>query len=182
MWEGPHIHLSNITLDYFGFFLPCKCLTRHTNTKPFVCTFPFPFSETPEINDHPQQALPTTCQHFRCVSLCYIWYVFCICIFIYLFFYTLHVRIKARTKTLPTCIWADTVLQTQEGDKDVNWLFFFSMVTSSKPAHTHATPQTPPHPHPTCLPIPPSPPLLLQLLTNEWEKGGGGVPGGSRCL
>ena len=45
------------------------------------------------------------------------------------------------TKTLLTCIWADTVFQTQEGGKDANWLLF-PMVTSFKTCTQHATPQT----------------------------------------
>lgn len=86
------------------------------------------------------------------------------------------------TKTLLTCIWADTVFQTQEGDKDANWLLF-PMVTSSKTCTQHATPQTS-TPSPSFpQTVPPSlhhPSLHVQAADlSRWEKR---ITGGGTCL
>ena len=48
----------------------------------FVYTFPFPLFQTPDINYHPQQALPTKNLHVNTVGVCH-----CLCYmcFVYVF-------------------------------------------------------------------------------------------------
>ena len=120
--RGPHIHLSNITQIYFHFFLLYRSSSMLYKHQTFVYTFPFPLFQTPDINYHPQQALPTKNLHVNTVGVCV---TVCAICALCMFFYTLHELVKARTKTLPTCIWADTVFQTKERDREVNWLFFY---------------------------------------------------------
>ena len=129
MWKGQNIHLSTISLFFvclglfFCFFTILKVL--YTIQTPIFCFYTLlscltdprnklsPSTHTPNYS----QLADTECVFHCAINVLYL--------FIYIFFYTLHVLIKARTKIPLTCIWADTVFQTQEADKDVKWLFFY---------------------------------------------------------
>lgn len=109
--KSENIHLSNITQVCSHFFF-CHVLVHW-----HPLNIKLNLSE-PRSNQSPSKSTPDENPHKNSLAVCH-----CLCT-MSLFFFTLQFLIKARTKTLPTCISAES-LKLNRVIKKMNCLFFF---------------------------------------------------------